>query len=80
MPDVVRCLLQAGADVTAPREGGCGALYIAIIGDDVEAVKLLLAEGADPNLGTTFHSLLSVARTRGNPSIIDLLSKAGARE
>ena len=48
--EIVRALLDAGADVDARQQAGVTALMGAAAGGSVELVQLLLAAGADPSL------------------------------
>lgn len=75
--ECTRLLLEAGARVT-----GTNALYRVLDLDDVQALELLLAHGADPNEAGT-HSewnrpLLWAIRRRRSPAHIAALLQAGA--
>ena len=102
--DIAKCLLQHGACVnyTIKREGlefGINHDYwkdygertileIAIGNNNVESVKLLLDNHADPNTKTYYYSyletritqtpLISAIRNYDDPEVIRLLVKAGA--
>jgi len=74
--DIVRLLINAGAEVNVAKKGGGTPLEEAANARSPEIVRLLLSNGADPNLG----SPLSMARKRNSREIMDILIKAGARE
>jgi ankyrin repeat protein len=77
--DVVRELLDAGADVFSRQEGGYTALHGAAAGGDEAIVRLLLEYGADATLrteaGQTPHD---IARDRGKAKAAELLASAAA--
>jgi ankyrin repeat protein len=77
--DVVRELLDAGADVASRQEGGYTALHSAAAGGDEAIVRLLLEYGADPTsrteAGQTAHD---IARDRGKTRTAELLASAAA--
>jgi ankyrin repeat protein len=82
--DVVRTLLEAGADPRpASRQGGFTPLHSAVATDadarDVEIVRMLLEKGADPNARSHSGStpLHTVAFT-GDRESLDLLLEHGA--
>jgi len=56
---VLRLMIEAKADVNKPSHGGT-PLRIAVCGEDLEVVKLLLAKGANPN-AETFSILSNLA-------------------
>ena len=64
--DVVRLLVEAGADVGAAQEGGFVPLHAVAQNGDAEAVELLLAAGASPD-----------ARTADGRTAADLATEAG---
>ena len=81
VPDIVKALLQKGADTTAYNELGYTALMQAAYSDyvDAEAVRVLLAHGADVHVkAKDGETPLSVAKMRGETAIVRLLQEAGA--
>jgi ankyrin repeat protein len=50
--EIVRLLLEHGADPNAPQDGGATPLHSAAQNDDRESVEALLEAGADPTLAT----------------------------
>jgi uncharacterized protein len=83
-PEVVRYLLDAGADPShASRQGGFTPLHSAEATDagavDVEIVRLLLAKGADPNARSQSGSTaLHTVGFTGDRASLELLMKHGA--
>ncbi len=78
--DIVRQLLEAGASVTRKDQFGGTALGLAASHEEPEAVRLLLAAGADPNESPPpFHRTpLHIAAEHGQFEAILLLLVAGA--
>jgi RNA polymerase sigma factor (sigma-70 family) len=80
--EVVKLLLERGADPNLPEEGIAphgGALYSAVYGGHFEIAKLLLEKGAYPN--PPFESsadALSIAIMRSDQPMVDLLASYGA--
>jgi uncharacterized protein len=82
--EVVKLLLEKGADVNIKANDGTAALIMASENRYTEIVKLLLAAKADVNvkvstLGKDFTPL-STAKQNGIKEINELLEKAGAKE
>lgn len=78
--DVLRAFLDADADVDATTGDGLSALMRAAQAGKVEAVKLLLAHGADPNLRRdTDDTALDLALANHHGDIAALLRAAGAK-
>ncbi|MDQ0983905.1 ankyrin repeat domain-containing protein [Streptomyces sp. V2I9] len=78
---VVRAL-RAGASAESSDEEGTTALYLASVQDRPEAVRLLLAAGADPDRasGPEAGDLpLCGAACGGHTEVVDALLSAGAR-
>ncbi len=75
---MVALLLEHGASLTYKSRAGWDALGIAI-SNHVDAAKVLLERGADPNVvDREGDTLLIVAAAKGYPESIDLLLEAGA--
>lgn len=75
--EIVRLLLEAGADPNAKSLEGGTPLHSAAFTGDLETAELLLAYGADPN-ATDAKSLtpLDIARDRRNVEVAALLHRA----
>ena len=77
--ELVKALLDAGADPNGPHSMGNSLLYIALYEGNTELVKLLLEAGADPNwLYSTGDSLLFIAVDDNKTEVVKLLLEAGA--
>jgi ankyrin repeat protein len=79
--DVVRLLLDSGADVMRRDQSQETALHRAALTDDVEIIRLLLDAGADPNAREEIfdETPLHVAALWSEPASIAALAAAGAR-
>ncbi|MBK9577929.1 MAG: ankyrin repeat domain-containing protein [Fibrobacteres bacterium] len=76
---LVRCLIEAGAKPNQRDQfTGSTALIEAVLVDNLEMVELLLASGADPNLGDILKNSLTFAIERGNVAIARCLAEHGA--
>jgi ankyrin repeat protein len=86
-PATVRLLIDHGADVNAKTKSGTTALLTATRRANVESMKILLARGANPKVGTADGSdLLKSAYVnlgavtnglRTNPEVVRILAEAG---
>jgi uncharacterized repeat protein (TIGR01451 family) len=76
--DIVRMLLDSGADVSTNCEGWA-AIHDAVLCGDPEMVKLLLDNGADINAVAWLRwTPLSMAIEKGNTSVVKVLLDRGA--
>jgi hypothetical protein len=78
--DVVRTLLDQGADVNAKFRYGATALSYASDKGHLEVVKVLLERGADVNVRDTFYgeTPISWAASKGHTAIVQALLDKGA--
>src|SRR5690606_24149866 len=78
--DVVRRLLEAGAEADKPGADGQTALMIVARTGNVESARLLLEHGADPNARETWRNQTAViwAAAQKQPAMIRLLLEHGA--
>lgn len=80
-PELVRLLLDYGADVESPSEDGWTALFGAAVDGPPETVRILLEHGANPCRTTSMGDYdgmrpLDAARRRGDQPLVLLLEKA----
>lgn len=77
--NLVRLLLQEGANANASQEGGWTALHAAAQNGDREIVELLLASGADLNArADNQQNALDLALLKGRQDVAKLLGALGA--
>ncbi|MBR5213294.1 MAG: ankyrin repeat domain-containing protein [Akkermansia sp.] len=77
--DILKMLLDAGADANARATTGETALHVAIAEEKQACLEILLAHHVDVNLSTNGITPLIKAITQGNTAIAEQLLKAGAR-
>lgn len=77
--EVVRYLLDQGADVNAREQFGDTALIEAVFNGQSAAVKELLFRGADPNAIGDGGTALDLAINRNHTAIADLLKHRGGK-
>ena len=76
--DVVKVLLDAGADVNAKQHGGWNALHAAAASGDRQLVELLLSRGADASaVNDAGVTAAAIARDRGQVEVAELLERRG---
>eukprot|EP00041_Stephanoeca_diplocostata_P024905 m.641416 g.641416 ORF g.641416 m.641416 type:complete len:171 (+) comp22630_c0_seq7:702-1214(+) len=79
MTELVRCLLEHGADATPVNDKGQTALYQAVVGGHAEITRLLVRAGADPNIAMRSGICpLHFATRAGLLDIVQILIGAGA--
>ncbi|KAG5130727.1 hypothetical protein JHK84_037124 [Glycine max] len=78
--ELVQILLAAGADPYAQdSQHGWTALHTAVMTDNVELVKVILAAGVDVNIRNMHNGIpLHIALARGAKSCVELLLSIGA--
>lgn len=75
--DAVALLVEKGCDINATQAGGWTALHAASQNGDFEMAKVLLSNGANPNLRADNGQLpLDLALGNGHKPIVDLLMEA----
>ena len=80
-PEMVKTLLEAGADVKMRDGRGMTPLMFAVASDnqDARVVKLLMEHGSDVNAASsTGETVLDWALKFNEPAVVSLLQKAGA--
>lgn len=78
--DIVKLLLEAGADVNVTNRNRMTALYMAVLGNHADVVEVLAAHQADVNMAdrAVGYTPLYLASKRGQVEIAKLLLQAGA--
>ena len=69
-PELLKLLIDAGAEIDAPSMFGRTALATAVDRGNLECVKLLRGQGASPQrkgLGPLARSAVELAREKANP-------------
>ena len=79
--NVIRLLLELGADIEAATSDGCRALHLASLEGEVEVVRLLLDAGADKEC-KDLHGLrpLHLAAREGHVGVINILLRYGVEK
>lgn len=79
--EIVKALIQAGADVNATTHTGQTVLMIAVRENDINSVKLLIQAGADVNAKDVFgETALTIANKYKHTEIIDILKETNAAQ
>jgi uncharacterized protein len=78
-PEMVRALLDHGADVHVESNGGFTPLLFAARSGDLESAKTLLASGANPNDSAADGSALLIACASGHEELSIYLLEKGAK-
>ena len=76
---VIDLVLRSGATADMPTGYGRTALSFASSLGNIEIVKRLIAEGADVNAPSSFHSPLEAATGKGHVKTVKLLLESGAQ-
>ncbi len=80
-PDVVHYLLEHGADKDAPAPNADTPLMLAVRYRKLEAAQALLARHPDlGHRGQDGKTALGIAKAKDEPELVDLLSRAGAKD
>lgn len=77
--DIVRILLEAGADMNFQDVVGYTPLHYGAYYNYQGVVSLLLDAGADPDVVSQFGTPMQVAQKRGHEEIVDILKGAGKK-
>ncbi len=73
--DLAQELIDRGASVNSLYDEGYSLLGYCIVNDRLEMAKLLLANGADPDLKTFYGTPKELAEKEGKITFIELLNK-----
>ena len=79
--ELVEVLIKAGADINTTSKQKMTALNYAINANNLDAIKLLIEKGADPNTVVnkeTGQTLLMRAAENGRNDLVEALIEAGA--
>ncbi len=77
-PEIVRLLLEHGADASAVQSGGFRPLHSAAANGSLELVRMLLNAGADPTLVCDRGKpAAEYARERGHVEVVESLERKG---
>jgi len=77
--DVVKMLIEAGADVNKAGSYGCTPVYMASEGGHADVVKMLIEAGADLNKADDYGCTpVYKASERGDADVVKMLIEAGA--
>lgn len=78
---IVNLLLGKNVDVNVQNKFGMTALIAACEGEHIDVVETLLYHSADVNLATIHgETALSVAKSKGNDQLMEMLTSAGANK
>ena len=79
---LARLIILKGAEVNAVNDYKQSPLHIAVLGDNLELAKLLLENGANPNIGLDYekNTPLAYAKKNKNKEMITLLKEYGAEQ
>lgn len=82
VPEPVRVLISAGADVNALGDHESGPLFNAVVGKNVEVIRLLLLAGANVKAKNSFgRCVLDYAKNVGaSIEIVKLLEEANSTQ
>ena len=85
--DVLKVLVENRANLNTRNSNGFTPLMSAVIGGHLESVRVLLENGSDTTLviddldsGGRPVSVLDLAKAKGNPEIVELISRVSAVE
>ena len=73
--EMVKVLLEAGANPNIPVSEGITSLLVAVEHDRADIAELLLKHEADPNLKGLYKKPIEVAKEKNNQEMIQLLEK-----
>lgn len=81
-PDIIKTLLENGANINMQNENGMTSLMFAAEYGNIEMVRLLLTYGPNLNLNEYKYGYTSIrlAKKNNHEKIVEILRQAGARE